>query len=127
MSEKNFLKKIGRKKMRRVVNSNMSSGELSQIRGGLGLTQSKMAEKLGMSLRMYRYYEVENAPIPVVVEIASKNLDGSGTLTSYDMDRMKKLREEIDNTLSVGSVDVAHIEKILLQSSKELQNVLSKS
>ena len=127
MSEKNFLKKIGRKKMRRVVNSNMSSGELSQIRGGLGLTQSKMAEKLGMSLRMYRYYEVENAPIPVVVEIASKNLDGSGTLTSFDMDRMKKLREEIDNTLSVGSVDVAHIEKILLQSSKELQNVLSKS
>jgi len=127
VSEKNFLKKIGRKKMRRVVNSNMSSGELSQIRGGLGLTQSKMAEKLGMSLRMYRYYEVENAPIPVVVEIASKNLDGSGTLTSYDMDRMKKLREEIDNTLSVGSVDVAHIEKILLQSSKELQNVLSKS
>lgn len=127
MSEKNFLKKIGRKKMRRVVNSNMSSGELSQIRGGLGLTQSKMAEKLGMSLRMYRYYEVENAPIPVVVEIASKNLDGSGTLTSYDMERMKKLREEIDNTLSVGSVDVAHIEKILLQSSKELQNVLSKS
>ena len=127
MSEKHFLKQIGRKKMRRVVNSNMSSGELSQIRGGLGLTQSKMAEKLGMSLRMYRYYEVENAPIPVVVEIAPKNLDGSGTLTSYDMERMKKLREEIDNTLSVGSVDVAHIEKILLQSSKELQNVLSKS
>jgi len=127
MSEKNFLKKIGRKKMRRVVNSNMSSRELSQIRGGLGLTQDKMAKRLGMSLRMYRYYEVENAPIPVVLEIAAKNLDGSGTLTSYDMDRMKKLREEIDNTLSVGSVDVAHIEKILKQSSKELENVLSKS
>ena len=127
MSEKNFLKKIGRTKMRRVVNSNMSSGELSQIRGGLGLTQDKMAKRLGMSLRMYRYYEVENAPIPVVLEIAAKNLDGSGTLTSYDMDRMKKLREEIDTTLSVGSVDVAHIEKILKQSSKELENVLSKS
>ena len=127
MSEKNFLKKIGRKKMRRVVISNMSSRELSQIRGGLGLTQDKMAKRLGMSLRMYRYYEVENAPIPVVLEIAAKNLDGSGTLTSYDMDRMKKLREEIDTTLSVGSVDVAHIEKILKQSSKELENVLSKA
>ena len=110
--------------MRRVVSSNMSSRELSQIRGGLGLTQDKMAKRLGMSLRMYRYYEVENAPIPVVLEIAAKNLDGSGTLTSYGM---KKLREEIDTTLSVGSVDVAHIEKILKQSSKELENVLSKS
>ena len=113
--------------MRRVKHSKMTSKELSQIRGGLGLTQDKMAKKLGMSLRMYRYYEVEDAPIPVVLEIAAKNLDGSGTLTPYDFDRMSKLREEIDTTLSVGSVDVAHIEKILKQSSKELENVLSKA
>ena len=113
--------------MRRVKHSKMTSRELSQIRGGLGLTQDKMAKRLGMSLRMYRYYEVEDAPIPVVLEIAAKNLDGSGTLTPYDFDRMSKLREEIDNTLSVGSVDVAHIEKILKQSSKELENVLSKA
>ena len=113
--------------MRRVKHSKMTSKELSQIRGGLGLTQDKMAKKLGMSLRMYRSYEVEDAPIPVVLEIAAKNLDGSGTLTPYDFDRMSKLREEIDNTLSVGSVDVAHIEKILKQSSKELENVLSKA
>ena len=113
--------------MRRVKHSKMTSKELSQIRGGLGLTQDKMAKRLGMSLRMYRYYEVEDAPIPVVLEIAAKNLYGSGTLTPYDFERMSKLREEIDNTLSVGSVDVAHIEKILKQSSKELENVLSKA
>jgi transcriptional regulator with XRE-family HTH domain len=114
--------------MKKSAYSKLTSGDLLGIRKKFNLTQTQIAHRLGLSLRMYRYYEADNRPIPTLVENALGTLeDSQGTLTSYDMDRMKKLREEIDNTLSVGSVDVAHIEKILKQSSKELENVLSKA
>jgi|TARA_R110000796_G_C14545312_1_gene433336 hypothetical protein len=88
---------------------------------------------LGIGHRTYRYYEVDEKPIPTLVANALSSLGNisldefQGTLTSYDMDRMRRLRDEIDDTLSVGSVDVVHVEKILKQSSKELENVLSKA
>ncbi len=117
--------------MRKVSYSKMTSSDLLDIRKSNGLTQAEIANRLGMSLRMYGYYEAGNRPIPTIIANALTTVgtlgESQGTLTSFDMDRMKKLREEIDNTLSVGSVDVSHIEKILKQSSKELENVLSKS
>ena len=115
---------------KRVAYSKTTSAELLGIRKKLQLTQVQIAKLLGMSLRMYRYYEVDKKPISVFLEKAVGTLlseESQGTLTSYDFDRISRLRQEIDKTLSVGSVDVSHIEKILKQSSKELQNVLSKA
>jgi transcriptional regulator with XRE-family HTH domain len=113
--------------------SKLSSKDLLEIRKRYNLTQVEIAKLLGIGHRTYRYYEVDEKPIPTLVANALSSLGNisldefQGTLTSYDMDRMRRLRDEIDDTLSVGSVDVVHVEKILKQSSKELENVLSKA
>lgn len=41
---------------------------LCGLRERLGLTQSEMADKLGVTMRMYRYYE-SGRPIPRPVQI----------------------------------------------------------
>ena len=41
---------------------------LCDLRERLGLTQSEMADKLGVTMRMYRYYEA-GSPIPRPVQI----------------------------------------------------------
>ena len=113
--------------------SKLSSKDLLEIRKRYNLTQVEIAKLLGIGHRTYRYYEVDEKPVPTLVANALSSLGNisldefQGTLTSYDMDRMRRLRDEIDDTLSVGSVDVVHVEKILKQSSKELENVLSKA
>ena len=113
--------------------SKLSSKDLLEIRKRYNLTQVEIAKLLGIGHRTYHYYEVDEKPIPTLVANALSSLGNisldefQGTLTSYDMDRMRRLRDEIDDTLSVGSVDVVHVEKILKQSSKELENVLSKA
>ena len=105
--------------------SKLSSKDLLEIRKRYNLTQVEIAKLLGIGHRTYRYYEVDEKPIPTLVANALSSLGNisldefQGTLTSYDMDRMRRLRDEI--------VDVVHVEKILKQSSKELENVLSKA
>jgi hypothetical protein len=37
---------------------------------GENVSQRQAAERLGLSLRMYRYYEVESYPIPLSVRLA---------------------------------------------------------
>ena len=90
--------------MRRVKHSKMSSKELSQIRGGLGLTQDKMAKRLGMSLRMYRYYEVEDAPIPVgsSLEILSGNKVVLETTDQIEIDC--SVADKVSATLSIMEI-----------------------
>ena len=87
-------------------------------------------------MRMYNYYESGEKRIPVVVaralgsesnvKVGKDTIDSVGsTLTDFDFKRIKRLKGSIDDVLSVGSVDSDHLERILKQSSSELEKVLS--
>ena len=116
--------------------SDLEAKELREARKGRGLTQKDMSELLGVSMRMYNYYESGEKRIPVVVaralgsesnvKIGKDTIDSVGsTLTDFDFKRIKRLKGSIDDVLSVGSVDSDHLERILKQSSSELEKVLS--
>ena len=116
--------------------SDLEAKELREARKGRGLTQKDMSELLGVSMRMYNYYESGEKRIPVVVaralgsesnvKVAKDTIDSVGsTLTDFDFKRIKRLKGSIDDVLSVGSVDGDHLERILKQSSNELEKVLS--
>ena len=116
--------------------SDLEAKELREARKGRGLTQKDMSELLGVSMRMYNYYESGEKPIPVVVaralgsesdvKVGKDTIDSVGsTLTGFDVDRIRRLKGSIDDVLSVGSVDGDHLERILKQSSSELEKVLS--
>ena len=116
--------------------SDLEAKELREARKGRGLTQKDMSELLGVSMRMYNYYESGEKRIPVVVaralgsesnvKIGTDTIDSVGsTLTDFDFKRIKRLKGSIDDVLSVGSVDSDHLERILKQSSSELEKVLS--
>ena len=116
--------------------SDLEAKELREARKGRRLTQRAMADLLGVSMRMYNYYESGEKPIPVVVaralgsesdvKVGKDTIDSVGsTLTDFDFKRIKRLKGSIDDVLSVGSVDGDHLERILKQSSSELEKVLS--
>ena len=75
---------------KRVAYSKMTSAELLGIRKKLQLTQVQIAKLLGMSLRMYRYYEVDKKPISVFLEKAV------GTLFSEESQGMGGAQEMFD-------------------------------
>jgi|TARA_Y100001937_G_C7035972_1_gene292378 transcriptional regulator with XRE-family HTH domain len=123
--------KIGRERdMKRKYNSMMSGEELKSARKSLGLTLQQMADQLGVGMRMYCYYEKGEKPIPLAIEQSVKaNLGAKEPLdgfSMFDLNRIKALRKEIDDILGIGSVDIDRLEKILKQSSKEFDNMLSK-
>jgi len=116
--------------------SDLEAKELREARKGRGMTQKDMSELLGVSMRMYNYYESGEKRIPVVVaralgsesnvKVGKDTIDSVGsTLTDFDFKRIKRLKGSIDDVLSVGSVDGDHLERILKQSSSELEKVLS--
>jgi len=116
--------------------SDLEAKELREARKGRGLTQKDMSELLGVSMRMYNYYESGEKRIPVVVaralgsesnvKVGKDTIDSVGsTLTDFDFKRIKRLKGSIDDVLSIGSVDGDHLERILKQSSSELEKVLS--
>lgn len=116
--------------------SDVEAKELREARKSRSLTQRAMADLLGVSMRMYNYYESGEKRIPVVVaralgsesdvKVGKDTIDSVGsTLTDYDMERIRRLKGSIDDVLSVGSVDGDHLERILKQSSSELEKVLS--
>jgi len=116
--------------------SDLEAKELREARKGRGLTQKDMSELLGVSMRMYNYYESGEKRIPVVVaralgsesnvKVGKDTIDSVGsTLTDFDFKRIKRLKGSIDDVLSIGSVDSDHLERILKQSSSELEKVLS--
>ena len=116
--------------------SDLEAKELREARKGRGMTQKDMSELLGVSMRMYNYYESGEKRIPVVVaralgsesnvKIGTDTIDSvDSTLTGFDVDRIRRLKGSIDDVLSVGSVDGDHLERILKQSSSELEKVLS--
>tara|TARA_Y100000593_G_scaffold80161_1_gene149524 strand:+ start:154 stop:534 length:381 start_codon:yes stop_codon:yes gene_type:complete len=116
--------------------SDLDAKTLFKARKGRGLTQKDMSELLGVSMRMYNYYESGEKRIPVVVaralgsesdvKVGKDTINSVGsTLTDFDFKRIRRLKGSIDDVLSVGSVDGDHLERILKQSSSELEKVLS--
>ena len=116
--------------------SDLDAKTLFEARKGRGMTQKDMSELLGVSMRMYNYYESGEKRIPVVVaralgsesnvKVGKDTIDSvDSTLTGFDVDRIRRLKGSIDDVLSVGSVDGDHLERILKQSSSELEKVLS--
>ena len=84
--------------------SDLEAKELREARKGRSLTQRAMADLLGVSMRMYNYYESGEKRIPVVVARAlgvfdiysesnvkngSNSINSVGsTMTDYDMERI---------------------------------------
>lgn len=114
----------------------MTSDQLLAARSKIGLTQDEMAEFLGVSKRMYCYYEDGTSPIPkaagMVVEsmLDGRALNLVGTLTSFDDERIKKLADAMyyyveQQRASGESVNKDHM-RLVGQAVKEIDLLLSK-
>ena len=113
--------------MPKVKFSKMTADDILKIRKSHKLSQVQIANRLGLSLRAYRYYEAEGRPIPRVVENALQALqEPTDNLTTLDKNRIVSLLRNIDEILYVDGVNIANCEKVLRRSSTEFQNVLSK-
>jgi len=113
--------------------------DLERERTSMGKSQAAFAGLLGMSHRMYCYYERNEKPIPKSVEYAVRYVakrsfnDESlpepaqkvqGTLTNFDRTRIELLADAADKASE--SQENTHVKKILQQTSKELDLLLSK-
>lgn len=113
--------------------------DLERERVSMQKSQAAFASMLGMSHRMYCYYERNEKPIPKSVEyavryVARKDCDDDvkhepleklqGTLTNFDRTRIELLADAADKASE--SQENTHVKKILQQSSKELDLLLSK-
>ena len=109
--------------------------ELRSRRGEMNMTQVALARALGISHRMYCYYETGERDIPRSVELslrylAYKDSDGlvkvaddpAGTLTTFDRDRLSRLCLALESHEGTD----AETDKLLRQSLKELDYLLSK-
>ena len=126
--------------------SNWSSEDLKKFRSKIGVTQAVMSEKLGLSSRMYRYYESGNMKISKYLEYAVRwiveksNLSKQTkreleNLSKFDNERIEKLRDAIKKLVNDGEEaypnggkewDNGYINRILSQTLKEFDIVLSK-
>ena len=113
--------------------------ELRSRRSEMNMTQVALARALGISHRMYCYYETGERDIPRSVELslrylAYKDSDGlvkvaanpAGTLTSFDRDRLSRLCLALESYFMRDDVKEADTDKLLRQSLKELDYLLSK-
>jgi|TARA_Y100001938_G_C7852763_1_gene311627 transcriptional regulator with XRE-family HTH domain len=127
--------------------SDWGSEDLKQFRSKLGVTQAVMSEKLGLSSRMYRYYESGNMKISKYLEYAVRwiveksNLSRETkkeleNLSNFDKERITKLRDAIESLVINGSEsypkggkewDNDYIRRVLSQTLKEFDIVLSKN
>ena len=55
--------------MERVKHSKWKPTDLREIRKKLGLTQAKMGEKIGISPRMFRFYESGSTKVSLVMSM----------------------------------------------------------
>ena len=113
--------------------------DLERERVCMQKSQAAFASMLGMSHRMYCYYERNEKPIPKSVEyavryVARQNCDdevksepvekSQGTLTHFQETRIEILSEAAEKASQ--SVSDPLVKKILQQSSEELSFLLSK-
>ena len=76
-------------------------------RKDLGMTQTAMARALGVSHRMYCYYESGDQDIPRSIELSTRWMERSssevmeppsGSLSDFDRDRINRLCEALSTT-----------------------------
>jgi|TARA_R110002020_G_scaffold246112_2_gene459883 transcriptional regulator with XRE-family HTH domain len=115
--------------------SKWKPSDLREIRKKLNLTQAKMGEKIGVSPRMFRFYESGHTKISLSMEYAMKYLleKEIGTeefekLTPFERERMERLRDGITKELDKGenNVQFSYIFRMCRQAVKEFDNILSK-
>ena len=127
------------KNNKKLAYSEWDSSDLRDVRTEIGETQAKMADILGISARMYRYYENGRTPISKPMEYAMKYLSQISqetrkemeNLSKFEYERMVKLRDAIekamDEPLPLNNIQNEHIKRILTQALKEFDMVLSKT
>lgn len=107
--------------------------ELRSRRSDMNMTQVALARALGISHRMYCYYETGERDIPRSVELSLRylargdsgdegTLASQGTLTTFDRDRLSRLCLALDSHEGMD----AETDKLLRQSLKEIDYLLSK-
>ena len=126
--------------MKRNENSyaKVKNKEMLNYRNQLGISQVSMAQKLGLSHRMWNHYEHQTKPVPISVVLSAKylckNMDKMDELhddikqheeplTKWDVDRIEALMKKMKDDISANSQIVS---KILAQSHKEMGFLLSK-
>tara|TARA_S200002703_G_scaffold513_1_gene866 strand:+ start:329 stop:724 length:396 start_codon:yes stop_codon:yes gene_type:complete len=128
------------KRVEQGLHPTVDGSSLREIRNQLGFSANKFAELLGVSVRMYRYYEGGQSAIPKAVGFLAENISRGesmdsqgtlggvqGTLTSFDVERIKRLADALYdyNEKNFNNLD-EKISKLLDQSVKELDLLLSK-
>ena len=121
---------------KKLAYSDWCSSDLRNVRTKIGKTQAKMAEVLGISARMYRYYENGRTPISKPMEYAMKYLrqlsqetrQEMEKLSQFEYDRVVKLRNAVEKALDepIEGSQSDHVRRILNQTLKEFDMVLSK-
>lgn len=107
--------------------------ELRSRRSDMNMTQVALARALGISHRMYCYYETGERDIPRSVELSLRYLargdsgdegtpEPQGTLTAFDRDRLSRLCLALESHEGID----AETDKLLRQSLKEIDYLLSK-
>ncbi len=126
--------------MKRNENSyaKVKNKEMLNYRNQLGISQVSMAQKLGLSHRMWNHYEHQTKPVPISVVLSAKylckNMDKMDKLhddikkheeplTKWDVDRIEALMRKMKDDIYENS-DI--VSKILSQSHKEMGFLLSK-
>ena len=117
--------------------------ELRSRRSEMNMTQVALARALGISHRMYCYYETGVKDIPKSVELSMRYVmhnrkkeeepsgtpEPQGTLTAFDRDRLSRLCLALE-THAIASDTIgltkAETSKLLRQSLRELDYLLSK-
>ena len=113
--------------------SEWSGQDLQKQRALIGMTQSAMADQLGMSHRMYCYYESGKTPINKPLQLAIQYMVDSGrqpeekpqgTLTDFERDRVNRLLDAVEKH-PLDDLD-ERTQKILRQIPQEMGLLLSK-
>ena len=112
--------------------SMMKGKDLEEMRNKSGKSQASFADALGVSLRMYSYYECDKKPIPKTVELSSRYIlseklrctiyKPSSDLTDFDIDRISRLRYALQGVEGFDD----RSDKIVRQSADEIEYLLSK-
>tara|TARA_Y100000114_G_scaffold21888_2_gene17687 strand:+ start:4341 stop:4709 length:369 start_codon:yes stop_codon:yes gene_type:complete len=112
--------------------SMMKGKDLEEMRNKSGKSQASFADALGVSLRMYSYYECDKKPIPKTVELSSRYIlsekqgstsyKPSSGLTDFDIDRIGRLRYALQGVEGFDD----RSDKIVRQSEQEIEYLLSK-
>jgi len=111
--------------------SDWSGDDLRKQRAVIGMTQTAMAEHLGMSHRMYCYYESGKTPVNRPLQLAVQYMVESpkkeeekpqGTLTDFQRERINMLLDAIEK-YPTSDLDETG-QKILQQSVNEISMLM---